>query len=216
MDALKEVARGYEKKSGDKIVFNFGASSFLARQIEAGAPADVFFSADEAQMDGVTSKGLVVKETRKNRLSNTLVIVASGESALRMGSAKDLVAVGRIALAEPRTVPAGVYAREYLEKIGIWKEVSGKVVPTDNVRAALSAVEGGNVDVAIVYKTDARISKKTRVVWEIQKEEGPAIRYPVALLTDAKAPEAGRRWLEFLNGREAGAIFEKFGFLIEQ
>ena len=112
-DALKEIAAGYEKQTGDKVVFNFGASSFLARQIEEGAPADIFFSADEAKMDGLDKKGLIQKDTRKSRLSNSLVIVVASEAGAAIKGPRDLASekVKRLALAEPRTVPAGIYAK---------------------------------------------------------------------------------------------------------
>jgi molybdate transport system substrate-binding protein len=216
-DSLKEIAGAYEKKTADKIVVNFGASSFLARQIEAGAPADLFFSADEAKMDELEKKGLIQKETRKNRLSNSLVVVVSADSNLKIRSMQDLVGsvVQKIALAEPRTVPAGIYAKEYLEKAGLWGQVFGKVIPTDNVRAALAAVEAGNADVAIVYKTDAAISKKAKVALDIPREEGPKIRYPMCVLRDAKEPARAREFLKYLSGEESTTVFRKFGFIVE-
>src|ERR1051325_1761602 len=145
-DALKEIAATYEKQSGDRIHYNFSASSLLARQIEAGAPVDLFFSADEAKMDQLEKKGLILKETRKSRLSNTLVIVVPAAERSSIASPKDLTArnIKRIALAEPKTVPAGIYAKEYLEKQNLWPVLRTKVIPTDNVRAALAAVEGGD------------------------------------------------------------------------
>jgi molybdate transport system substrate-binding protein len=138
IESLKEIAATYEKQSGDKVLFNFGASSFLARQIEEGAPADIFFSADEAKMDGLEKKGLILKETRKSRLSNSLVMVVTADSPLTIKSASELAGptITRIALADPKTVPAGMYAKEYLEKTKLWRAVEAKVIPTDNVRAA--------------------------------------------------------------------------------
>ncbi|HSS49070.1 MAG TPA: molybdate ABC transporter substrate-binding protein, partial [Thermoanaerobaculia bacterium] len=161
-DALKEIATTYESSSGDKLVFNFGASSTLARQIQEGAPADLFFSADEAKMDSLAKGGLVVKETRKSLLSNTLVVVVPVDSKLVIASPADLATskVRVLALAEPQSVPAGIYAKEWLKTQKLWSRVIDKVVPTENVRAALAAVESGNVDAGIVYKTDAGISKK--------------------------------------------------------
>jgi molybdate transport system substrate-binding protein len=215
-DALKEIAAAYQRTSRDKITFNFGASSFLARQMEAGAPADVFFSADEARMDELEKKNFVVKETRRSLLSNTLVIVVDKGSKIQIASADDLVKpeIKKIALADPATVPAGVYAKEYLEKINLWAQISKKIIPTDNVRAALAAVESGNVEAGIVYKTDAAISKKTRVGYEIPRDEGPAISYSVALLRDAKEPAAAREFLNCLAEPEASAVFRKFGFIV--
>src|SRR6266705_6386947 len=124
-DSLKEIASTYEKQSGDKILFNLGASSLLARQIEEGAPADIFFSADEAKMDGLEKKGLILKETRKRRLSNLLVIVVAAERGAAVKSAEDLATdkVKRLALAEPKTVSEGIYAKEYLQKQNLWSAV---------------------------------------------------------------------------------------------
>lgn len=214
-DSLKEIAARYEKQSGDRIYFNFGASSFLARQIEEGAPADLFFSADEAKMDALEKKGLIVKESRKSRLSNSLVIIIAAQEGAAITHPKDLAAekVKRLALAETRTVPAGIYAKEYLQKQNLWAAVSAKVVPTENVRAALAAVEAGNAEAGIVYKTDAAISKKVKVAYEVPPSEN-SISYPMALLSEARQPDAARRFLHYLNSPEAGHVFENFGFLV--
>lgn len=217
-DSLKEIAAAYEKQTGDKVILNFGASGFLARQIEEGAPADLFFSADEARMDGLEKKGLILKETRTSRLSNLLVIVVAADSPLRISSARELagVKVKRIALADPKTVPAGSYAKAYLEKLKLWPAVGPKVVPTDNVRAALSAVESGNVEAGMVYKTDAAISKKVKIACEIPSGEGPAISYPMAVVKESRQPEAARQFLNYLASDEAGRVFKKFGFIVVQ
>jgi len=216
MESLKEIATAYDKQSGDKIVFNLGASSFLARQIEEGAPADIFFSADEAKMDALDRKGLIAKGTRRSRLSNTLVIVVAADRAPTLRRAQDLTnaTVRRLALADPKTVPAGIYAKEYLEKLKLWAALEKKVIPTDNVRAALAAVESGNVEAGIVYKTDAGLSKKVMVAYEVPVKDGPAISYPVALVQESKQPEAARKFLNHLNSAEAARVFEKFGFIV--
>jgi molybdate transport system substrate-binding protein len=217
-DALREIARDYQKQSGDKIVFNLAASSFLARQIEGGAPADIFFSADEAKMDGLQSKGLIVKETRKSRLSNSLVVVVAKEQGAAVKSAADLASskVKHLALAEPNTVPAGIYAKEYLTKQKLWVAVEKKVIPTENVRAALSTLEAGNAEAGIVYKTDAGISKKIQIVYEVSAEDSPAISYSMALLKEAKQPEAAKKFLTYLGSAEAGRVFQKFGFIVRK
>jgi molybdate transport system substrate-binding protein len=214
-EPLKQIAAAYEKQSQDKLVFNFGGSSTLARQIEEGAPADIFFSADEAKMDGLEKKGLIRKETRTSRLSNSLVIVVAAEKGAAIASPEDLAMdkVKRVALAEPRTVPAGIYAKEYLQAQKLWPAVEPKVIPTENVRAALAAVEAGNVDAGIVYKTDAAISKKVKVVFEIPVQDGPKISYPVALVNDAPHLEAARQFLAYLLGEEAGKVFSGQGFV---
>ncbi len=217
-DALKEVGRAYEKETGVKVVYNFGASSLLARQIEAGAPADLFFSADEAKMDDLEKKGLIVAGTRRSRWSNALVIVVAADRSREVGSAQDLArpVVKRVALAEPRTVPAGIYARTYLERLGLWGVVAPKVVPTDNVRGALAAVESGNVDAGMVYKTDAAMSRKVRVVYEVPARESPKISYPMAVVSDTRQPEAARRLLRHLESAEVGRVFARHGFVVVQ
>ena len=120
----------------------------------------------------------------------------------------------RLALAEPKTVPAGIYAKEYLEKQNLWPAVEAKVVPTENVRAALAAVESGNVEAGIVYKTDAAISKKVKVACEIPAKDAPAISYPMAVVKEAKEPEAAKHFLKHLDSDEAARVFEKFGFIV--
>lgn len=217
-DCLQEIAGSWERRTGEKVVFNFGGSSFLARQIEEGAPADIFFSADEAKMDGLEKQGLIVKNTRRSRLSNSLVIVVARENGVPVAHPRDLVTgkVERLALAEPRTVPAGIYARDYLQKLRLWPALERKVIPTANVRAALAAVEAGNADAAIVYKTDAAISKKVRVAWEVPPGDGPVISYPMTLLTDAPNPQAARRFLNYLDSEQAGRVFRKYGFLVRE
>jgi molybdate transport system substrate-binding protein len=177
LESLKEIGGAYEKQSGDRILFNFGASSFLARQIEEWAPADLFFSADEARMDGLEAKGLIVKKSRQSRLANGLVIVVAAKNGAAVATARDLATsrVRRLAIAEPQTVPAGIYAREYLEKQNLWPVVKDKVIPLENVRAALSAVEAGNAEAGIVYQTDVAISKKVRVAYVVPPQDNPAI-----------------------------------------
>jgi molybdate transport system substrate-binding protein len=217
-DSLKEIAADYAKETGEKVVFNFGASSFLARQIEEGAPADIFFSADEAKMDSLEKKGLIAKETRKSRLSNSLVIVVSADSSLAIESARELAErkVKRIALADPKTVPAGIYAREYLEKVKLWTKIESKVVPTDNVRAALTAVESGDVEAGVVYRTDAAISKKVKVAYQVPAGDGPAISYSMAALKETRELNAANRFLKHLDSDHAGRVFEKFGFIVRK
>jgi molybdate transport system substrate-binding protein len=217
-DSLRQIATAYEKQSGDKIIFNFGASSTLARQIEAGAPADIFFSADEAKMDGLEKKGLIDSATRKNRLGNSLVVVVPADSTLSIQSARDLTnaSVEKIALADPKAVPAGVYARAWLEQQHLWSAVETKIVPTENVRAALAAVESGNVEAGIVYKTDAGISKKVKVAYQVPLKDASDIIYPLALVKETRQPQAARKFLEYLESADASNIFEKFGFSIRQ
>lgn len=215
-DAMKEITAAYEK-GGDTVRLNFDASSILARQIEEGAPADIFLSADEAKMDGLEKKNLLAPGTRKSLLSNTLVIVVPLGSDLAIHSAADVAngeVVRKVALAQPSTVPAGIYAKEYLTKAGLWEKVSPKVIPTQNVRAALAAVESGNVEAGFVYKTDALISKKVKIAVEITAAKGPKISYPVAALATSSDLAAAKKFLSYLESEKALAVFEKYGFAI--
>jgi molybdate transport system substrate-binding protein len=215
-DSLKEIATAYKQKSGDRIAFNLGASSTLARQIEEGAPADIFFSADEAQMDRLESKGFILKATRKSRLSNSLVIIVASKDGAPVSSPKDLASskVQRLALGDPQAVPIGVYARQYLETLKLWDTIAPKVVATENVRAALAAVEAGNADASIVYKTDVTISKQVKVVYEVPRNEGPRISYPIALVNGSAEPEAPKKFLDYLNSEQADLVFKRYGFIV--
>jgi molybdate transport system substrate-binding protein len=214
-DALEEIAGAYEKTGGDKVLLNLAASNALARQIQEGAPADLFISADEIRMDQLEKRGLLLAGTRKSLLSNTLVIVVPADSTLKIASPKDLASakVRALALAEPQSVPAGIYAKEYLKSRKLWSAVIDKVIPTESVRAALAAVESGNVEAGIVYKTDAGISKKVRIAYEVPQAEGPKISYPFAVIASSKRQEAARKLLAYLESPAALAVFRKYGFL---
>ncbi len=215
-DALKEVAADYQQERGVTVRLNFDASSILARQIEEGAPGDLFISADEAKMDQLAKKSLLAPGTRRTLLTNTLVVVVPQESRLSLGSAADLAgsAVKKIAVAQPSTVPAGIYTKAYLTKVHLWEEIAPKVVPTQNVRAALAAVESGNVEAGFVYKTDALISQRVKIALEISAADGPAITYPVAVLAGSSDLAAAKDFLAYLNGQKARATFQKYGFAL--
>ncbi len=212
-EVVMEVAAGFEKTTGHTVVFNLGGSNDLARQIKAGAPADVFFSADAAQMDGLVAAGLVRAQDRVDVLSNVLVVVVPAGSATSIRSASDLAALRRLALADPQAVPAGVYARQWLESAGLWAKVADKVVPALNVRAALSAVESGNVDAGIVYKTDAAVSKRVEIAFSVPQEEGPRIVYSLAPLAGSR--KAGTAALiRALTSAAARDVYVRHGFLV--
>ena len=215
-ESLKEIGTSYHTQTGDTVRFNFASSSFLARQIEEGAQADVFFSADEAKMNVLEKQGLVVAGTRVSLLSNSLVIVVGSDTSLVIESVNDLrkPRFQRIALADPRTVPAGIYAREYLERAGLWSAVQRKIVPLDNVRAALSAVESGDVEAGIVYQTDATISKKVRIAYRVPKQNAPAISYPVAVLRSSTQLPAAKQFVRYLQSAESRRVFQRFGFIV--
>lgn len=213
-EALREAAQEYQKTGTNRIRLNFAGSSTLARQIEEGAPADLFFSADEAQMERLARKGLVVAATRTNVLANSLVIVVPSEGGASIKGPEDLAnpVIHRIALGDPKAVPIGIYARAFLEQAGLWERVAPKIVPTENVRAALAAVESGNADASIVYKTDALITKKVRIAYVVPAG-ATKIRYPAALVRAGPNPKAAALFLKFLTSPSAIAIFEKHGLI---
>ena len=215
-DSLRELSTAYEARTGDKVVFNLAGSGSLARQIEEGAPADLFISADETSMNHLEKTGRLVTKTRRGLLSNRLVIVVPADSALSITSVRNLAEprVKRVAFGEPRTVPAGSYTQEYLEKRGLWAEVRRKGVPCESVRAVLAAVESGNVDAGVVYRTDAAISKRVRVAVEVPAQEGPKIIYPMALVRDSKQPAGAKQFLDYLCSDPAGEVFKKHGFIV--
>jgi len=215
-DVMKAIAKAYEKESGDRLVLVFGASSMLARQIAAGAPADLFLSADDAKMDALEKKGLLQEGTRRTLLSNTLVIVVAAEAKTNLSSVSDLTKpeYKAIGMAEPKTVPAGLYANEYLQKRGLWDALQHKIVPTDSVRSALAAVASGNVEAAFVYKTDAVNSKKVRIAIEIPAAEGPRISYPLAVMKSSRQSDRAKKLAEYLVGPAAQQLFEEFGFIV--
>jgi molybdate transport system substrate-binding protein len=210
-ESLQEIGRAFEAKTGAAVRFSFGASSDLARQIQAGAPADVFFSADTAKMGALEKAGLVRRADRREFLSNQLVVVVPSASTLRVGGAKDLAKLPHVALADPEVVPVGIYARKWLESEGVWTEMKPKLVPTLDVRATLAAVESEAVEAGIVYRTDATISKKVRVAFVVTN--GPAITYSVARLAASKSVDA-RRFVDFAAGEEGRAVFERRGFAV--
>jgi molybdate transport system substrate-binding protein len=214
-DALTEIAPAYTRATGDTLRFNFGASGTLARQIKEGAPADLILSADELRVDQLEKAGLILPGTRQTILANQLVVVVAAENGAAIPALADLAkpAVRRIAIDEPATVPAGTYAKQLLEKLGLWTLVSEKTVPLDNVRAVLAAVEAGNAEAGFVYRTDALISKRIRVAVLVPLAEGPKITYPVAVVRSTKEPAAAKAFAAFLARPEAQKVFAKFGFL---
>jgi molybdate transport system substrate-binding protein len=213
-DALSEIGAAWSASSGRRPVFNFGASSDLARQIRAGAPADVFFSADEAQMDALEREGLVRKAKRVDLLSNTLVVVVPARSTAQLKAPAELERFASLALADPQAVPAGVYARAWLERLGLWSALSPRVVPALHVRAALAAVESENVEAGIVYRTDALRSRRVRIALEVARAEGPAIVYPVAAIDSSRSASAAGAFVAYLQGPEARAVFARHGFVV--
>jgi molybdate transport system substrate-binding protein len=214
-DALQAVATEYERTSGVRVTLNLASSNTLARQIVEGAAVDVFISADRPQMAVVESAGRIERGSAIDLLSNQLVIVVPAESRLAIQAPRDLLSptVRRIALGDPAAVPAGTYAKQYLDSLGLWPSLSRRIVPAASVRAALAAVESGDVDAAIVYATDAGIARRSRIAFRVPPRDGPSIVYPVAAIAGARHREEAVRFIDYLRSAPAQATFRRYGFL---
>ena len=213
-NALDEATSVY---AGGKVVVSYGASSTLAKQIENGAPADVFISADLDWMDYVEKKGRLAPGTRRILLGNRLVLIAPATRPIGLQPATGFplgkaLGSGRLALADPGSVPAGRYAKAALEKLGVWNEVAGRIAAAENVRAALAFVARGEAPLGIVYQTDAMEEPRVVVAGRFPEGTHPPIVYPAAVLKSARP--GARRFLDFLAGPQARAIFEKHGFAL--
>ena len=215
-NALQEVGDGFTKDSSVPVKFSFAASSALARQIENGAPADVFFSADIEWMDYLESKKLIQVATRRDVLGNHLVLVAPVTSRIGLHIAPNFplfTALGnsRLAIGDPDGVPAGRYAHEALTKLGVWNTVADHLARADSVRSALALVDRGEAPLGIVYQTDALIDKNVRVVDVFPDNTHLPITYPIALATGAKADAA--KFLAFVQSPSAEVVFKHYGFV---
>jgi molybdate transport system substrate-binding protein len=215
-NALDDLNAAFLKQTGIKVVASYAASSALAKQLEQGAPADIFASADLDWMDYSATKKTIKDDTRVNLLGNRLVLIAPKDSKIEniaLAPGIDLakaIGDGRIATGEVNSVPVGKYARSALEKLGIWASVQNKFAMTDNVRAALALVSRGEAVLGIVYETDAKVEPGVRIVGAFPADSHPAIVYPVAATANAK-PEAAA-YLAFIRSGIAKAVFEQYGF----
>jgi molybdate transport system substrate-binding protein len=214
-DALEAIERAYRAAGGSAVRFNFAGSNVLSRQIVSGAPVDLFISADEAQMTLAEAAGTVDKHTRLDLLANRLAVVTPRGSARSIPDISALLqpAVRRIAIGDPAAVPAGVYARQYLQAEGIWDRLQSRLVPVANVRAALAAAGNASADAAIVYETDVAISPAVELAFVVSGRNAPRIVYPAAIVAASKHRAAAERFLAFLRGPEATAIFARFKFV---
>lgn len=214
---LQEIGPAFEKESGRAVKFSFAASSALARQIESGAQADVFFGADTDWMDYLQARDLIQPASRVNLLGNRLVLIAPANSTLQLKIAPGFALAdalgtgGRLSTGDPDSVPVGKYARSALTSLGVWNQVADRLVRADNVRSALMFVERGEVALGIVYATDAAIDPGVRVVDTFPASSHLPIVYPIALTRGADADAA--RLVAFLRGPAARAVFERYGFL---
>jgi molybdate transport system substrate-binding protein len=213
--ALQEITPLYTQANrNQKIDYNFAASGALQQQIEQGAPVDVFISAAAKQMKALQEKGLLVSGTQNNLLTNRLVLIIPKQSAVSLTDFRQLVRsqVKRISVGEPRSVPAGQYATEVLQNLGILDRVRSKFVLGNNVKSVLTAVETGDVDAGIVYITDAKASDKVKVAATADRKLHSPIVYPIAVLKSSKSPAASKQYVEFLQSNPAKAVFEQYGF----
>lgn len=215
-DVLHSLEPAYERAHAVDLIFNFGSSSDLSNQIVAAAKADVFLSADDQEMDKVETAGLVASGTRRALLSNRLVVVEPADAPSIFTTPfepSQLAQVELLSLGNVETVPAGRYAKAWLEARGVWSDVSGRILPGVDVRAALAAVESAGAQAGIVYRTDVARSKKVRIVHEVAQEEGPKISYPVAVVSGRPNEEQARAFVDFLASPDARAAFEEAGFV---
>jgi molybdate transport system substrate-binding protein len=218
-NALDEVAREWGAKSaGKKVAISYAASSALAKQIENGAPADIFASADLDWMDYLAKKGMIQPDTRVNLLGNRLVLVAPKDSTAKveMRSKLDFAAAlgdGRLAMANVDSVPAGKYGKAALQRLGAWDGVKDKLAQAENVRAALQLVARGEAPLGIVYQTDVASDPKVKVLATFPKDSHPPIIYPIAILKSSSNP-AARSFFEFMRSGDAKGAFDKQGFTV--
>jgi molybdate transport system substrate-binding protein len=213
-NAFPEIGKSFEQQHpGVKVIYNFAASGPLLQQIAQGAPVDVFASADQKTMDQAQEKGLIVPDSRKNFVSNTLVLIVPGDSKLALTGPKDLASAGvkRVALGNPAGVPAGRYSQEALSQAGLWEALQPKLILGESVRQVLDYVSRGEVDAGFVFATDAAIAKgKVKTVTEVQGHQ--PIIYPAALVAAGQQKELAKEFLNFLTSAAGVEILKKYGF----
>lgn len=213
-DAIARIEKIYEQQNpGVPITYNFGSSGSLQRQIEQGAPVDVFISASVNKMDGLQKQGLLSEDTRKDLLQNKVVLVVP-KSNITVSDFTDLLdpKVQKFSIGEPTSVPAGKYAKQVLTNVGIFNRVKSKTIFAKNVRQVLTYVETGNVDAGMVYITDAKISDKVKIAAVAPANSHSPVVYPVAVIKNSKNPTASKEFVQFLSSKAAGEVFEKYGF----
>lgn len=217
-DVMKAIKPLYEEAYPDReIVYNFASSGSLQRQIEQGAPVDVFMSAAVDKMDALAEKDLIITETRRDLLKNQMVLVIQegNKANLNITNFEDLRTekVNLIALGEPESVPAGRYAQDVLNSFNIADKVNAKAVYGKDVRQVLNYVATGNVEAGIVYRTDAQVSDNVEIIATAPEDSHSPVIYPVAVIKDSDTPEVGKELIEFLTTEEAQAVFEDYGFV---
>jgi molybdate transport system substrate-binding protein len=215
-NVLQELGDGFTKQSSIPVKFSFAASSALARQIESGAAAEVFFSADLEWMDYLQTRNLIQRDSRHNVVGNRLVLIAPVNSAIKLKiephfKLAEALGTGRLATGDPDSVPVGRYAQASLTKMGVWKDISDRIIRADSVRSAMAFVDRREAPLGIVYETDALIDKKVRVVDLFPDDSHSPIVYPIALTTAAKADAA--KFVAYVRGPAGDIAFKAYGFL---
>jgi molybdate transport system substrate-binding protein len=217
-NAFEEIGKTFmEKHPSAKVIFNFGGSGDLARQIEAGAPVDVFASAAQKDMDDLDQKDMIVKGTRKDFAGNSIVLVIPTKSAIPMTSFNDLRRgeIQKIAIGNPKTVPAGRYAEEVIRYFNLWDVVKDRLIFAENVRQVLDYVARGEVDAGMVYSTDALVrAKEVRIVAEAPEQSHRPVVYPIAVVKGSKKETLAREFIAVVTSREGEKILEKYGFRV--
>lgn len=212
--ALQELKTVYQTSNPNvTITYNFGASGALAQQIQQGAPVDVFFSAATKQMNDLQQSNLLINDTRRNLLTNRLVLITP-KNGVALSDFKQLTdaRIKKIAIGEPKSVPVGQYAQELLTKLGLWQQLQPKLVLGNNVRQVLTFVESGNADAGIVYTTDAKASDKVTLRLTAAENLHSPLVYPLAVIRNSRNPAAAKAFVDFLGGDRAKIVFQKYGF----
>ncbi len=214
-DAFGEIGKLYESRTSTRVNFNFGASGALQKQIESGAPVDVFASAGRPQMDALATQGLIEPETRRDFARNTLVLVVPANSVSSVKAFTDLgnAKVTKLAVGNPKTVPVGQYAEQSLTRLGLWQQLQPHLILAEDVRQVLDYVTRGEVDAGIVYASDVRTAEnKVRTVANAPGDSHDPILYPLAVVRASKYQEAARAFAETVVSDEGQRILEKYGF----
>ena len=215
-DALAEIGAAFTTEYGVKVYYNFAASTTLQRQLEKGGPADVFISASPRQVIALEAKGLLEAESRRNLLTNQLVFVSNADTEMVVGVPAHLTApeISRIAIGHPSIVPAGAYAKETLTYFGLWETLYPKFIFGADVRATLAYVTSGNVDIAVVYKTDTTLTAAIKVVYQVPPEAYTPIVYPAVVMKNSSQKQVARQFITYLQSVERSKVFEKHGFTV--
>jgi molybdate transport system substrate-binding protein len=215
-DAFNDIGRIYESRTGTKVVFNFGASGILQKQIEGGAPVDVFASAGEKQMNELESKGLIIQETRHDFARNALVLVVPSDSRLNVRSFNDLdnPNLKRLAIGNPKTVPAGQYTQQLITNMKIWEKLQSKLILAEDVRQVLDYVARGEVDAGVIYASDVPIAQgRVAVVARVSEGLHDPILYPIAVIKDSRESRSARGFVDLVLNPEGQTVLKKYGLL---